>query len=127
MNVCHASDTYPIFKATDPDWETTEGWKWKPGIHMSQWIARLWFKVMRVRVEQVNQITDEDAIAEGINLDDLYVPHVTGMLNNRKQETPSEGYQQLFDSIHGPGSFERGDFVWVYDIARITKPHRTNS
>ena len=39
---------------------------WRPSIHMPKWAARLWLRNMGVRVERVQSITEEDAIAEGI-------------------------------------------------------------
>lgn len=99
--------------------------KWKPGIHMPKEIATLWFVVQRVRVERVNTISEADAIAEGISWPDRdgkpYRPPIdtTGM---SKLRIAGDRYRELFDSINGAGAFERGDYCWVYDLARISKP-----
>lgn len=46
-----------------------EGWrgKWKPSIHMPKEAARIWLKVTDVRVERLQEITEDGAKAEGIN------------------------------------------------------------
>lgn len=38
---------------------------WRPSIHMPKWAARIWLKVERVWVERVQDISEEDAQAEG--------------------------------------------------------------
>ena len=41
--------------------------KWKPSIHMPKEAARIWLKVTDVRVERLQEITEDGAKAEGIN------------------------------------------------------------
>lgn len=47
--------------------------KWKPSIHMPKEAARIWLKVTDVRIEQLQDITEEQAKAEGVSklYDDL--------------------------------------------------------
>ena len=40
--------------------------KWKPSIHMPKEAARIWLKVTDVRVERLQEITEDGCIAEGI-------------------------------------------------------------
>jgi len=42
------------------------GWKHCPSIHMPKWAARLFLRVTNVRVEMVQDMSEEDAIAEGV-------------------------------------------------------------
>lgn len=101
----------PIYKATFTG--CTKPKKWTPAIHMPKAIARLWFVVKRVRVERVNAISEADAKAEGIAASEKV---------EMKDGSPcySIPYRILFDSINGKGSFDRGELVWVYDLARIS-------
>lgn len=82
-------------------------WAWKvkvlSGRFMPKGLARLWLEVMEVRVERLQEITNEDAKAEGI-------------LNWGEREhykVARDGFRQLWFSIHGPGSWENNPFVWV--------------
>lgn len=42
------------------------GYRWRPGIHMPRWACRLVLAVVSVRVERLQDITEEDAAAEGV-------------------------------------------------------------
>ena len=42
------------------------GWRKKPSIHMPRWAARLFLTVKSVRAERLQEITEEDVIAEGV-------------------------------------------------------------
>lgn len=52
------------YKADDKSW-MSEGLHWKPAIHMPKEAARIWLKVTDVRVERLQEITEDGAKAEG--------------------------------------------------------------
>ncbi|MEM7550873.1 MAG: hypothetical protein AAF363_14415 [Bacteroidota bacterium] len=43
--------------------------RWRPGIHLPKAWSRLWLKVTKVRFERLNNISEEDAKAEGVHLE----------------------------------------------------------
>ncbi len=62
----------PHYRATDPtpelSYEDTDGEptvKWKPSIHMPRWASRITLEIVDVRIERVQEITEEEAIEEG--------------------------------------------------------------
>lgn len=74
---------------------------WKPSIHMPRWASRILLEVVSVRVERLQDISVHDAIAEG-----LYYGR-------------REDFESLWASIHGPGSWDRNDWVWVIEFKRV--------
>lgn len=85
---------------------------WKPGIHMPREACRLWLKVEAVRVERVQDITEADCAAEGIET------HFKGyQISGLRHE-----YAALWDSINGAGSWNANPWVWVYTFSRAEKP-----
>lgn len=76
------------YKANSGDREHAEEFniKWKPSIHMPKEVARIFLKVTEVRVERVQDISEECAIAEGIErlFDDMTEEEFARWANNVK-------------------------------------------
>lgn len=54
------------YEATLERWQSkTRGGKWAPSIHMPRWASRTVLDVLEVRVERLQDMTEEDAVAEG--------------------------------------------------------------
>jgi hypothetical protein len=61
---CHLGELYG-YKASIANSEDANT-PWRPSIHMPKAAARIWLKVTNVRVEKLQDITEEDAKQEGI-------------------------------------------------------------
>lgn len=93
------------------DWFTPDmyAWsapkKWKPGIHMFRWMSRITLEVTGVRVERLQDISEEDARAEGVEPD-------ADCMTNRCRRPYFDRYMDLWDEINGTGSWKTNPFVW---------------
>jgi len=82
--------------------------RWRPSIHMPRWASRILLEIIDVRVERLNDISDEDANAEGVTASEF---------------GPSRyefGY--LWQSIYGADnsqSWQANPWVWVIEFRRI--------
>ena len=85
--------------------------------------CRIILEVTNVRVERLNDITDDDAKVEGI---DYVVDKITGYCGYNYlsggynlMTTPYHGYRSLWESINGEGSWDKNPWVWVITFRRV--------
>jgi len=96
-------------------------WKsWRPSLHMPRWASRLTLEVVSVRVERLQEISEEDAKAEGVMLDGMCPP---GFLDGRNLD-PSHTYRGAFaclwDSINRKrASWESNPWAWRVEFKRV--------
>lgn len=94
--------------------------KWHPSIHMPKGAARIWLKVIDVRIERLQDITETQAQAEGCNSGLL-----TGPCTARGQ------FEKLWNSTIKKSDTDRygwsvNPYVWVIDFERCEKPRKEN-
>lgn len=106
-----------------------------PSIHMPKWACRLKPPVVNVKVERVQDISDEDALVEGIEpwgksangRDDVFRVYlankfVKGSWDGPGYYTRTGGptvcFHMLWNSIHGPGAWDRNDMLWVPEFEK---------
>jgi hypothetical protein len=85
---------------------------WRPSIHMPRWASRITLEVTGVRAERLQDISEADCQAEGIEFYALNGnPSVTGGLY-----LPAAYYRYLWESINGAGSWDANPWVWVVEF-----------
>jgi len=82
--------------------------KWKPSIHMPRAASRIQLEITGLRVERLQDIREEDALAEGVTLTTCHPRHANDM--------GRRAYQALWESINGPGSWADNPWVWAIDF-----------
>lgn len=92
---------------------------WHPSIHMPKEAARIWLKVTSVRVERLQEINGDDALAEGV---DKYI-HANGTLNEDQTITSFIG---IWNSTIKKSDLDRygwdaNPWVWVTEFERCEK------
>jgi len=100
---------------------------WRPSIHMPRWASRITLEITGVRVERVQDITEEDAMKEGC--EEASLEHVEdcedadcalaggphdccGYLVSAKLR-----FKGLWQSTHN--NWDANPWVWVYEFKRI--------
>ena len=113
---------------TEGDWTRP-----RPSIHMPRWASRITLEIVSVRVERLQDISEEDAIAEGVYCGNVIVYSYYENGHHEVWEDryffdggPDEGFESavdayaaLWDSINGEGSWEKNPWVWVIEFRRI--------
>lgn len=110
------------------------GIKWRPSIFLPRWASRITLQVMRVRVEKFCDITEEDAVAEGVEHDvwdqALVTKNYSGEDRWFQGWSPDldyyiadwgalarASYKSLIESINGTDAWDK--WAWAYDFKRI--------
>ncbi|MDQ7818714.1 MAG: hypothetical protein RDU14_16935 [Melioribacteraceae bacterium] len=126
-------DNKPAYKA---DWtgtaeEIINSPKWKPSIHMPRNLSRIQLEILNIKVERVQDITEEDAMKEGMQIP---VTEIEGKIKPIVQVSGKylplhygdpykykSHYAALWDGLN----FKRGygwsvnPFVWCIEFKRI--------
>lgn len=96
---------------------------WHPSIHMPKEAARIWLKVTNVRVERLQDITEDGAKAEGANWKN---GRNVGW-EEKMQRTAIERFAKIWDSTIKKSDLDRygwnaSPWVWAIEFERCEKP-----
>ena len=97
------------------------GVKWNSPMMMPKRAARLWLEITGVRVERLQDISEEDAIAEGsfLNKCACFPPPKTpieSLFQLKWCHQHGQEIKALWKSIYGPGSWELTPWVWIIEF-----------
>lgn len=116
------------------------GWvqiKWRPSIHMPREAARIFLKVQNIRIEKLQDITEEDAKAEGLScltkdngITYKYgIPDSDGLPGNDDygwhwhewEVNPKKAFEKLWNSINAKRGYcwDTNPWVWVIEFERV--------
>lgn len=101
-----------------------DGMRWRSPIHMPRQASRILLEVTDVRVERLQDISEADAIAEGVqrHLDGWFPYGIETCLTTlvAGKEAPAQfcrdaraSYRMLWEQINGAGSWDANPWVWA--------------
>lgn len=130
---CDPYDTHDAVYRADADGDFY-AFTWRPSIHMPRWASRITLEIIDVRVERLWDITEEDAVKEGI--DKPWHPHGNRLVTFYRDYSTdisrvSEGqgvlnakhsFMTLWDSINAKKSYkwDQNPWVWVVEFKICT-------
>jgi len=111
------TEAFYVYKASDIKYVVDNFLLWRPSIFMPRTAARLFLKVTNIRVERLQDITDEDCEAEGVR------PSVDGDARDWRESENGwhRTYRQLWDSLNKTRGYgwDLNPWVWVIEFERV--------
>lgn len=111
------------YKATHKPSDLEEGWnekiKWRPSSQMPRWASRILLEITGVRVERLQDINEEDAVAEGVApLRGGYWKHYQPDWTQH-QLSARGSFVTLWNSINGVDAWYKNPWMWVIEFKQI--------
>lgn len=99
-------------------WWNTGKTPWTPSIFMPRWASRITLEIVKVRVERLQDISENDARAEGC-LDETpkSLKYSAGFL----EPGVRRNYCDLWDRINGDGAWAKNPWVWVIEFKPLAQ------
>lgn len=86
---------------------------WRPSIHMPRYASRLMLEIVSVRVQHVQDISEEDALAEGVESGGPYLVHQE---DPKIRVTARMAFHVLWDSINARRGYGWAENPWVWAV-----------
>lgn len=90
---------------------------WKPSIHMPRWACRILLEITDVRVERLQDITYEQAVAEGVHRGPLR-EWCASDEGGACHKYPVPAFRDLWQSVGG--DWDANPWLWVVEFKRVT-------
>ena len=90
---------------------------WVPSIHMPRWASRITLEITAVRVERLNSISQEDAIAEGAPPSHRSIDAVSQQYGY--PDFSRSWFGQTWGHIYGAENWNANPWVWVIEFKRV--------
>ena len=121
--VYKASDQYPFGES-----RYIIKFNWKPSIHLPKKAARIWLKVTDVRVERLQDITEDGAKEEGAN----FKNGKNVGLEEKMRRTAIERFAEIWNSTIKKTDIDRygwdaNPWVWVIEFERCKSRERSSN
>lgn len=102
-------DQMARLKLSHPQGDWSKHLRLRPSIHMPRWASRLTLTVTDVRVQRLQDISEADAVAEG--LVSAYEGWATDADASHWGNTAVNSYRVLWNDLHGPDAWDANPWV----------------
>jgi hypothetical protein len=98
-----------------------QGWWKRSSLFMPRWASRIELTVTDFRIERLHDITEEDAMAEGIYAVEVFGEKRFAWEDGTSWQTAVDAYHDLWEVINGEGSWDKNPLVRVISFKRTIK------
>ncbi len=101
------------------------GLKWRPSIHMPRAASRITLEITSVRVERLQDISEAEALAEGIQRYAgplRWVRYLDAITGDAVHSTARDAFFALWIALNGQPSFNANPLVWVLQFKHLQEP-----
>ena len=88
--------------------------RWSPSIHMPRWASRITLEITGVRVERLQDISEDEARDEGAQ---SWAAET--VIDGNKYPSCRAAFIELWRSTNSPGSWEANPWLWVIAFRRV--------
>lgn len=89
---------------------TGQDLRWTSPRFMPRWASRITLEILTVRVQRLQDLSDADALAEGITVESAQAS---------LGETVA-AFSQQWEELHGPGSWDANPYLFAVEFRRVT-------
>lgn len=95
--------------------------KWKPSIHMPKEAARIFLKIISIRIERLQDITEKESKSEGASKA-FYDNYSYRVSHDNEFDNYRDGFIEIWNNCYKwPQYWEANPWVWVIDFERVDK------
>ncbi|EPG5928010.1 hypothetical protein L4P45_006753, partial [Pseudomonas aeruginosa] len=94
--------------------------RWRPSIHMPRWASRILLEITSVRVERLQDISEEQALAEGVRGEPCDHARQACSDIGCWGDTAKGAFGFLWEQLNGAGAWQANPWVWVVEFKRVT-------
>lgn len=118
---------YRADEGDNPEDVGGERQKWTPSIHMPRYLSRITLEITDINAERVQDITEDDARAEGVNPEfRTVVARSDGGPDYHIPCSYRGGFANTWDAIYAkrPGlSWDENPWIWAITFRRVESSH----
>jgi len=101
------------------NFDRARNFPWRPSIHMPRWASRILLEITDVRVERLQDISEEQALTEGVHYDSPHRAYFGTDTGGIACNSARCAFADLWQSINGPGSWDANPWVWAVSFKVI--------
>ncbi len=114
-----------FWKSRNKKYPDAPAWYKRNSLFMPKYASRLWLKITGIKVERLQDISEKDAISEGIESTVFENAKTTVYKNymdaSHAHEDPRKSFQTLWISINGVDSWKNNPYIWCLNFKVLSK------